>query len=117
MPAHPSEQAALVYLQQAGLTLLDRNWRCRWGELDLVMREGGTVVFVEVRYRASAAFGGAAASVDRGKRRRLAASAQAWLQQSRQFQAAARLDVVAVCGPPGRPRIEWIPNAFGLDET
>jgi putative endonuclease len=117
MPVHSSEQAALAYLLQAGLTLLDRNWRCRWGELDLVMRHGDTVVFVEVRYRASAAFGGAAASIDRGKRSRLAASAQAWLQQARQSQVAARLDVVAITGPPGQPHIEWIPNAFGLDET
>lgn len=73
------EAAALGFLQQHGLRLLARNARSRGGEIDLVMLDGAAVVFVEVRYRANPAFGGGAASVDAGKRRRLVRAAQAFL--------------------------------------
>jgi putative endonuclease len=59
------EDAALLHLQKHGLTLVERNFSCRGGELDLVMRDGATVVFVEVRRRASSAYGGAAATIGR----------------------------------------------------
>ena len=65
------EDRALEMLAAAGLQLLQRNYRCRLGEIDLIMREGRTIVFVEVRHRSCKAFGGAAASVGAGKQRRL----------------------------------------------
>lgn len=111
------ETAALAHLQTRGLQPLDRNASARSGELDLVMREGRTVVFVEVRYRASAAFGGAAASVDVHKRRRVIRAAQVWLQRHPRFAAApCRFDVVAASGDPAAPAIDWLRDAFRADD-
>ena len=74
-----AEDRAPAYLQQQGLQLIERNARNRRGEIDLVMRDGDTLVFVEVRQRASARFGGAAASIDATKQARLWRSAQHFL--------------------------------------
>lgn len=116
------ERAALAHLQAEGLRLLARNERSRGGELDLVMLApaagGDTVVFVEVRYRASAAFGGGAASVDRGKRRKLVRAAQAFLlRHPRHADAPCRFDVVEADGDPASPRLHWLQDAFRADET
>ena len=81
-------------------------------EIDLIMRDGESMVFVEVRFRQSDAFGGALESITRSKRRRLIAAANAWLQQTR-CRAPARFDVVTVTGDNGAP--EWIKNAFGVE--
>lgn len=112
------EAAARTHLEQAGLRWLASNVRYRGGELDLVMREAGregVLVFVEVRYRRSSAFGGGAASVDAGKRRRLLHAAQLYLSQ---HDALARLpcrfDVVEASGEP--PRLHWIRDAFRADD-
>lgn len=111
------EDAALTQLSAAGLRLLARNARYPFGELDLVMLDGACVVFVEVRRRANARFGGAAASVDVAKRRKLARAAQAWLTSHRQFaQAACRFDVVAVAPSPDGLACEWIHSAFTMDD-
>lgn len=76
-----AEDRALAYLQQQGLQLVERNVRWRHGEIDLVMRDGATLVFVEVRQRASQRFGGAAASIGAAKRARLWRSAQYFLRR------------------------------------
>ena len=111
------ETAALGFLQQHGLHLLARNAQARGGELDLVMRDGGTLVFVEVRYRASAAFGGGAASVDAGKRRRLVRAAQAFLlRHPHHADAPCRFDVIDAGGDPEAPRIDWLRDAFRADD-
>ncbi|MBO9353345.1 YraN family protein [Bordetella petrii] len=107
------EDQALRLLTDAGLVPLARNLRCRAGEIDLVMRDGGTLVFVEVRARASGRYGGAAASVDRGKRARLLRSAALLLPQlARRHWGGrippARFDVVAF--EAGQAR--WLPAAF-----
>ncbi|HZG20788.1 MAG TPA: YraN family protein [Herbaspirillum sp.] len=102
-----AEDQALAYLQQQGLQLVERNFRCRGGEIDLILREGATVVFVEVRARASAAFGGAAASVTPAKQRRLLLAAQVWLQAQRQTPAC-RFDVIALEGG----QLQWLRNAI-----
>lgn len=105
------ESEALATLRTRGLRVLDRNWRCRWGELDLVMDEGGTVVFVEVRYRRSAVYGGAAESIGAAKIARLRRAAEAWLQAHPAWRAApVRFDVMAGDGRPVRWR--WLRNAF-----
>ena len=117
------ENAALAHLQAHGLRLLSRNAAARGGEVDLVMLDksgvdGDVVVFVEVRYRAGAAFGGGVASVDAGKRRRLVRAAQVFLQRHpRHADAPCRFDVVAASGDPAAPALEWLKDAFRADDT
>lgn len=116
------EAAALAFLQAQGLRLLARNARFRGGELDLVMLAPGTagdsLVFVEVRYRASAAFGGGAASVDVGKRRKLVRAAGSFLLlHPRHADAACRFDVIEAEGDPASPRLHWLQDAFRSDDT
>lgn len=110
------ERMAHEYLQAHGLRPVAANAGYRFGELDLVMCEAdGTLVFVEVRYRRSAAFGGGAASVHAGKRARLLRAAQAFLAaHPRWAQAPCRFDVVEAEGEP--PRLRWIRDAFRADD-
>ncbi len=109
------ETAALAHLEQAGLHLLARNVRYKGGELDLVMRDGNTTVFVEVRYRATAQFGGGAASVDLRKRRKLVLAAQLYLQGHPALaRQPCRFDVVDASGEP--VRLNWLRGAFRLED-
>ena len=111
------ETAALGFLQQHGLHLLARNAQARGGELDLVMRDGDTLVFVEVRYRANCGFGGGAASVDAGKRRKLVHAARVFLARHPQHaDAPCRFDVIDASGAPAAPRIDWLRDAFRADD-
>lgn len=113
-----AEDAACALLESRGLRLLARNARYKFGELDLVMRDGDTVAFVEVRLRKDSRFGGAAVSVDAGKRRKLALAAQAWLSSHREFsRAPCRFDVVAVTRGDQGLACDWIPAAFTLDDV
>lgn len=110
-----AEDLALDYLLSQGLSLVARNWRVPLGEVDLVMREGAHCVFVEVRRRGRADFGGAAASVGRAKQARLRRTACAFLAAHCRDRAwpAMRFDVVAVEGTaPGPVVIDWIRAAF-----
>ncbi|WDY58891.1 YraN family protein [Pseudomonas sp. PSKL.D1] len=109
-----AETQALEHLQGQGLQLLARNWRCKGGELDLVMLDTDTVVFVEVRYRLHAGFGGALESIDVRKQKRLVLAASAFLQhEARWADYPCRFDVVALQGShhAGRP-LQWLKNAF-----
>ena len=121
------EVAARRYLVDAGLREIAANARYRGGELDLVMldpgvpgrgaRDGGTVVFVEVRYRSHAGFGGGACSIDARKRRKLVHAAQRFLAGHREFaHAPCRFDVVEADGDPGAPRLTWLRDAFRADD-
>ena len=104
-----AEQRALAWLEARGLSLVERNFRCRVGEIDLVMRAGVATVFVEVRYRARQDFGSAAETISRVKQRRLSAAARHYLQRHPDVaRRPCRFDVVAITGD----RIDWIPNAF-----
>ncbi len=103
------ERLVQEHLVAQGLRLRARNHRCRWGEIDLVMDDGTAVVFVEVRFRARSDFGGAAASVDATKQRRLVRAAQDYLTRNGLTHRPARFDVAAV-GPD--QRIDWIQAAF-----
>jgi putative endonuclease len=105
-----AEDLAARYLEGRGLAIVERNWRCRAGEIDLVARDGQTLVFVEVRLRTSAAFGGAAASVDVHKQRRILAAARHY--HAGRGDVPCRCDVVAL-DRLDPARIEWIRNAFG----
>ena len=112
------EDAALDYLQRQGLLLLARNARARGGELDLVMLHGESLVFVEVRYRAASGFGGGAASVDHGKRRKLVRAAQAFLlRHPRHADAPCRFDVIDASGDPKAPHLDWLRDAFRADDA
>ncbi len=112
------ESAALAHLQAHGLQLLARNAQSRGGELDLVMRDADVVVFVEVRYRASATYGGGAASVDAGKRRKLVHAARVFLARNASLaDAPCRFDVVAASGDPSAPRLDWLRDAFRADDA
>jgi putative endonuclease len=121
MSSNPRQQAgreaeayALRHLQQQGLCLITQNWLCKRGELDLVMLDGDTVVFVEVRYRRHAGWGGALESVDFRKREKLILAAQFFLQkESHWADSPCRFDVVAINGDPGTaPSLNWLKNAF-----
>jgi putative endonuclease len=109
------EAAAQAYLRTAGLQPISANARYRGGELDLVMRDGDTTVFVEVRYRASAGFGGGAASVDLRKRRKLVLAAQLFLASHPALAAQpCRFDVIDAWGEP--PQLNWLRDAFRLED-
>jgi len=102
-----AEELAAAFLKAKGMAVLERNFRAKVGEIDLVAKDGDEIVFVEVRARASKDFGGAAASVDGAKRRKLIRAAALWLQ-ARGWDGACRFDVVAL----DAGRIEHLPAAF-----
>lgn len=102
------ERAAEALLTRAGLTLVARNWSCRRGEIDLVMRDGATLVFIEVRKRSGSRFGGAAESIGPHKRERLRAAISLYLAGLAQ-EPACRID--AVLFESGKPP-QWLQNIF-----
>lgn len=111
------ERAASAFLQGHGLVAIAANARYRDGELDLVMRDGDTLVFVEVRHRRSDGHGGAAASVDAAKQRKVVRAAQRFLLANVQFaERPCRFDVVEATGDPGAPRLNWLRDAFRADD-
>jgi putative endonuclease len=111
------EDAALQHLERQGLELLCRNFRRRFGEIDLVMREPDCLVFIEVRVRRNRAFGDGIASITRVKRQRLARAARAYLQTRPDLDALpGRFDVVAVSSENGQTTCTWMTDAFGMDE-
>ncbi len=112
------EAAALRHLLAAGLRRIAVNANYRGGELDLVMHDGDTLVFIEVRYRSHAGFGDGAVSIDRHKRRKLVHAAQMFLASHRQFaDAPCRFDVVIADGDPAAPNLEWLRDAFRADDV
>ena len=104
-----AEAACAGLMRAAGLRVLERNWRCRLGEIDLIAEENGVLVFAEVRMRRSWSFGGAGESVTMAKRTRLVAAARLYLL--RRPEAPCRFDVFLVDGPAGD--VQWIRDAFG----
>jgi putative endonuclease len=104
-----AENRAAAFLQQQGLRLVARNYRCRFGEIDLIAREGATLVFVEVRMRSSARFGGAAASITAAKRRKLLRTARHFLSGASRVPVC-RFDALLLNGNNGS--FEWLKNAL-----
>ena len=103
----------MAYLQQQNLTLLCRNFRCRFGEIDLIMRDKNTVVFLEVRWRRSNHFLAPLESIDRRKRDKLVKTGQLFIQSAQAPRDSDfRFDVVGLTGVGGDRKIEWIKNAF-----
>jgi putative endonuclease len=104
-----AEELCAELLERAGLRIIERNWRCRLGEIDLIAEEGTTVVFAEVRLRTSFGFGGAGESVTGSKRTRLLAAARLYL--ARRPDAPCRFDVFLIDGLASH--VQWIRDAFG----
>jgi putative endonuclease len=109
-----AEALAARYLEARGLISIAKNFRCRGGELDLVCRDGEHLVVVEVRQRSKREFGGAIASIDAGKRRRLRRATAYFLLVNREWRGRrVRFDALAVDGPPETdPEITWVRGAF-----
>jgi putative endonuclease len=105
-----AETLAADYLHARGLRLLQRNYRCRMGEIDLIMADGPVLVFVEVRLRRNPGYGGAAASIGAVKRQRILRAARHYL--SGKPEPPCRFDVVLL-DSLAQERIEWIKDAFG----
>lgn len=108
-----AEQTAARYLQQHGLKLVQANYRSRFGEIDLILHDGATLVFAEVRMRRSRNFGGAASSIDAHKQAKLIRTAQLYLATLSSLPPC-RFDAVLLLSADGKEGIEWIKNAFEL---
>lgn len=108
-----AEQTAVDYLRQQGLELVCRNYRARGGEIDIVMRDQQTLVFIEVRYRANDTFCHAVETIGTIKQKRIRAAAQRYLQQhSNYHDQDCRFDVVTLRGTEQTPACDWLVNAF-----
>lgn len=109
-----AEEHARSYLSAQGLRWVISNYSCRLGEIDLIMYDKDCLVFIEVRARASSAYGDAAQSVTRSKQQKLIRTATLYLQTKKLYdKQPSRFDVLSLDGVP--PRITWIKNAFGAD--
>ncbi len=107
-----AESLACTFLERRGLRLLCRNFHCRRGEIDLVMQDRDSLVFIEVRYRRHNRYGGAAGSVTPTKCRRIIHCARYFLSRHQASEQAIRFDVIAIEGEPGALQIEWLKDAF-----
>lgn len=108
-----AENLACEYLQQQGLTLLARNFRSRYGEIDLIMRDGNTLVFIEVRARKQHNLVDSLQSVNASKQKKLIKTALYYLQKnSKLMDYPARFDVIAITNRPAASDINWIKDAF-----
>lgn len=103
-----AEQQALTYLQQHGLQLIERNYRSKQGEIDLIMRDDKTLVIVEVRFRQSDKYGGALESITRQKQSRIIKTTEHYIM-GHSIDSPIRFDVIAISGDGA---INWIKNAF-----
>ena len=114
---HYYEAIAARHVQRAGLQVLQHNFRCRVGEIDLVCRDGDCLVFIEVRYRTHRSHAGALGSVTRAKQLRILRSAQVFLQRRGLLSGArCRFDVIAITPGAGgaADEIQWLRHAFTL---
>jgi putative endonuclease len=109
-PGALAEQLAAQYLQQQGLKLLYANYRCRYGEIDLILQDGDTHVFAEVRLRSSSAFGGASASIDARKQAKIVRTAQHYLSSLKRIPPC-RFDAILMQSTEP-DKIQWLKDAF-----
>ncbi|MDH3282293.1 MAG: YraN family protein [Gammaproteobacteria bacterium] len=108
-----AEARACLHLEEQGLSLAVRNYRSPFGEIDLIMQDRDTLVFVEVRYRTRGDFGSAAETVDARKQGRLRATAEYYLQNTpRASKKPCRFDIVAITGDGGDSGFRWLRNVF-----
>lgn len=109
-PGVQAEHRAAQYLQQQGLKVVAQNYRSRFGEIDLIMQDHDSLIFVEVRLRRNADFGGAAASIDTRKQQRIIRTAQQYLSTLAKLPAC-RFDAVLMDDVQGK-NLQWLKNAF-----
>ncbi len=107
------EDAAVEFLIGKGMKIVDRNFRCPVGEIDIIAMDAASVVFVEVRGRGGSRFGGPEESIGASKRRKIVQTAQWYLKKRGLVDSPARIDVVAIRWRGDEPEINWIVNAFG----
>lgn len=108
-----AETLACAHLEKNGLRLITRNYRCRMGEIDLIMQDKTDLVFIEVRFRGRVDYGSSSESITYAKQKKLLRTAQYYLQQHHLTEKqACRFDVVAITKDQHNPTIEWIKNAF-----
>ena len=110
-----AEHLACDYLRQQGLILITQNYHCRRGEIDLIMQDQHTLVFVEVRYRKSARFGSALESIDQRKQAKIITTAEDYLLQNQHDFSSYRFDVIAITPQQPTPDITWVKDAFQLN--
>jgi len=108
------ERIAEDYLKNKGYKIIERNYRCRGAELDLIVLDRRVIVFVEVKTRTGHGFGSPFEAVEFRKQQRMIQAAQHFLAQKKLHQRDARFDVVGISWPGGKPRVEHIENAFEL---
>ena len=108
-----AERLAECYLRKQGVLILERNWRCRFGEIDLIAREGDTLLFVEVRLRSALYYGGAAASIDHYKQKKLQITALCYLK-ALEACPVCRFDAVAI---DAQKNIHWLKNILPMRVT
>jgi len=106
------EKLALNFLKKQQLHLKEKNYHCRYGEIDLIMWDEDYLVFIEVRYRKNNNFGGALASIDHNKQAKLRRSAQDYLIKLKNNEPPCRFDVLCISGNLNKPDYQWIKNAF-----
>ncbi len=116
-PAHlaqgeKAEQKALQYLQGQGLAIVGQNYRCKQGEIDLIMRDADFLVFVEVRYRKNSHYGSALETITQKKQSRIIAATQHYLVNNKLSGQSVRFDVVAMTGDN---QLNWVKNAFQVN--
>ena len=108
-----AESLAGIFLEKRGFKLIQKNFRAKVGEIDLIMKDRSCLVFVEVRYRKNEDFGGALASITVSKQSRIRKTAQLFLQHNPNLDyEECRFDVIAISGIGENTRIQWIDNAF-----
>jgi len=109
-----TEEFAKQYLIQQGLNFIESNVHCRQGEIDLVMRDHDTLIFVEVKYRKNNSFGGAIAAVSQAKQNKIKHCVSFFLQKSNlnEYNTPCRFDVIALDGDITQPQVTWLKNAF-----
>lgn len=107
-----AEKLAYQFLKKQGLTLQQKNYHCRFGEIDIIMQHQDYLVFVEVRHRKSNKFGGALESVDARKQKKLRNSAHHYLNRHKKTDSPCRFDILCVNGDLNHAEINWIQNAF-----
>lgn len=109
-----TEAFAENYLIQHGLTPIDRNVHCRQGEIDIVMRDGDTLVFIEVKYRKNNHFGSAIEAVSKAKQNKIRHCVAFFFQQANlnEYNTPCRFDVIALEGNINQPQVTWLKNAF-----
>ncbi len=111
---YAAENSARSYLLTQGLTWIRSNFRCRLGEIDLIMKDNTHLVFIEVRTRASSSYGGAIESITASKKKKILKTASFYLLTNKIYDKyPVRFDVLCIDAKPAQ--VEWIKNAFGVD--